>query len=55
MAFYSRITHFASTPCHGEDAYCRPCGEFKAICPDCAFPVCIFCEGECPDCGESIF
>ena len=47
MAIYFRITEF--------DPFETCCDERKALCPDCGYDVCVFCEDACEGCGESVF
>lgn len=52
---YPRITEYADAS-YGDDTYClRGCGERRAVCPDCTTAVCVFCDDECIECGESVF
>jgi len=49
MAFYHRISEY------NRFERCPTDGEHYATCPDCGMSVCIFCEDECSDCGETVF
>lgn len=54
LPLYPRIAAYADAS-YGEDIVCLPCGEIRAVCPDCTAALCVFCETECSGCEGSVW